>query len=124
MVTSKKYKYAKKTKRSRTRRQRHRRRQMRGGELGDILSFLKPTVETNDTCKEKYDKCLDKVSGKEDDSFFKLPTFDLFGKDDGNNAAATAQPPEQQQSVSDDNLDLDETKNKVLDDSANDVAAE
>jgi hypothetical protein len=53
---------------------------MRGG---DFLDFFKPTVETNDTCKEKYDKCLDKVAGKEDNnSFFKIPTFNLFGSSD------------------------------------------
>jgi hypothetical protein len=92
MVTSKKYKYAKKTKRSRTRRQRHRRRQMRGG--ASFLDYFKPTVETNDTCKEKYDTCLDKVSGKEDDdSLFKLklPTFNLFGSSDTNDSAATGE---------------------------------
>ena len=92
MVTSKKYKYAKKTKSSRTRRQRQRRRQMRGG--ASFLDYFKPTVETNDTCKEKYDTCLDKVSGKEDDdSLFKLklPTFNLFGSSDTNDSAATGE---------------------------------
>jgi len=60
MVTSKKYKYAKKTKRSRTRRQRHRRRQMRGGGLFDGSSFIdmfKPRVKDTAYCQDEFDKC-------------------------------------------------------------------
>jgi hypothetical protein len=79
-MASRTLKKNKRTKQRRSRTRRQRRRQMRGG---DFLDYFKPTVETNDTCKEKYDKCLDKVSGKEDNnSFFKLPTFNLFGSSD------------------------------------------
>ena len=79
-MASRTLKKNKRTKQRRSRTRRQRRRQMRGG---DFLDFFKPTVETNDTCKEKYDKCLDKVAGKEDNnSFFKLPTFNLFGSND------------------------------------------
>ena len=90
MVTKKNYKYVKKNKRSRTRRQRHRRRQMRGGELSDVLNFFRPKVETNDTCAEEHNKCLDRVAGK-DDSLFKMPN--LFGTTDDNAAAAPAPAP-------------------------------
>lgn len=79
-MASRTLKKNKRTKQRRSRTRRQRRRQMRGG---DFLDFFKPTVETNDTCKEKYDKCLDKVAGKEDNnSFFKIPTFNLFGSSD------------------------------------------
>ena len=79
-MASRTLKKNKRTKQRRSRTRRQRRRQMRGG---DFLDYFKPTVETNDTCKEKYDKCLDKVAGKEDNnSFFKLPTFNLFGSSD------------------------------------------
>ena len=79
-MASRTLKKNKRTKQRRSRTRRQRRRQMRGG---DFLDYFKPTVETNDTCKEKYDKCLDKVAGKEDNnSFFKLPTFNLFGSND------------------------------------------
>jgi cell pole-organizing protein PopZ len=47
-----------------------------------LFDFFKPTVETNETCKKKYDKCLDKVAGKEDNNFFKLPTLNFFGSSD------------------------------------------
>ena len=79
-MASRTLKKNKRTKQRRSRTRRQRRRQMRGG---DFLDYFKPTVETNDTCKEKYDKCLDKVAGKEDNnSFFKIPTFNLFGSSD------------------------------------------
>ena len=78
-MSSRTLKKNKRTKyRSSTRRQR--RRQMRGGAL---LDFFKPKVETNETCQETYNKCLDKVAGKEDNnSFFKFTTFNLFGSSD------------------------------------------
>ena len=59
MVTSKKYKYAKKTKRSRTRRQRHRRRQMRGGGLldGSFIDMFKPRVKNAAYCQKQFDEC-------------------------------------------------------------------
>ena len=74
-MASRTLKKNKRTKQRRSRTRRQRRRQMRGGAF---LDYFTPTVETNDTCKEKYDKCLNKVSGKEDDnSFFKFPTFNF-----------------------------------------------
>ena len=76
-MASRTLKKNKRAKYGRTRRQR--RRQMRGG---DLFDFFKPTVETNETCKKKYDKCLDKVAGKEDNNFFKLPTLNFFGSSD------------------------------------------
>ena len=128
---------------------RQRRRQMRGG---DLFDFFKPTVETNETCKKKYDKCLDKVAGKEDNNFFKLPTLNFFGSSDS--AATTvkgdegggefemeeypvaAAPPAEPVSPApaepvvaaeqedDADLNLDEITNETLAASAKDAAAE
>jgi hypothetical protein len=78
-MASRTLKKNKRAKYGRTRRQRQRRHQMSGG---DLFDFFKPTVETNETCKKKYDKCLDKVAGKEDNNFFKLPTLNFFGSSD------------------------------------------
>ena len=146
-MASRTLKKNKRAKYGRTRRQR--RRQMRGG---DLFDFFKPTVETNETCKKKYDKCLDKVAGKEDNNFFKLPTLNFFGSSDS--AATTvkgdegggefemeeypvaAAPPAEPVSPApaepvvaaeqEDNADLnlDEITNETLAASAKDAAAE
>ena len=148
-MASRTLKKNKRAKYGRTRRQRQRRRQMSGG---DLFDFFKPTVETNETCKKKYDKCLDKVAGKEDNNFFKLPTLNFFGSSDS--AATTvkgdegggefemeeypvaAAPPAEPVSPApaepvgaaeqEDNADLnlDEITNETLAASAKDAAAE
>ena len=79
-MASRTLKKNKRTKHGRTRRQRQRRRQMRGGELGDFLSFLKPTVKDAAYCKKQFDECNANIKPNSDSvdssssNLFEIPT--------------------------------------------------